>query len=375
MTSHPRRRLREIFTIKTTQGRLSLILLIAGGVLLLGLFTYSSVEVSMLPGFCSLCHEMEPEVETWKASVHSDFACTECHTDQSFAKIFSNKGGLLSQYLKHFAGTYVIPIQLPNDIENKVCLKCHSLQRTVSPPEGLVFPHQSHVDKGFKCIQCHNNVAHGGIQERGFTINTDFNKWTTGMGKAYMQENFIILDMQSCIDCHTDRGISTNCTTCHTGSIQLPGSHLTDSWKNAQHGIAAMKNVKQCNQCHSYSSSYIIKPGPNEVAQYARNNEFCSKCHLNKPPGHGTDWRQVHGSKAQANRDGCLVCHNDNRPGRSDDSVTTTYCVKCHSEQSQHGDKIKNHPPFSLQGKHLNSSCMSCHPELECGSCHYIAPQ
>lgn len=372
MTSHSNRRLKDIFNIKTTQGRLSLILLTIGVVLILGLFTYSSVEVSMLPQFCSLCHEMKPEVVTWQASVHSDYACTECHTDQSFSSVISTKGAIFSQYLQHFEGTYAIPIELQKDISNKTCLKCHSLQREVSPPDGLVFPHQSHVDKGFKCIQCHNNVAHGGIQERGFTINTDYNKWTKGMGKAYMKENFTVLDMQSCIDCHTDKGKSTTCTTCHSGSINLPQTHLNASWKNGQHGLEALKNVDQCDKCHSYADSYLVKPGPNKAAQYARNNEFCSTCHLKKPPSHTADWRQIHRKQASVNEPGCLACHDENRPGTTENAVTTTYCVKCHANANQHGNVVNNHPPFSLVGKTLDASCLKCHPAIICNKCHYV---
>lgn len=365
-----RSRLRDTLTIKTTEGRLKLIILIFGLIIILGATFYSSLEATMLPGFCSLCHEMKPEYVTWKASVHSDFSCTECHIEPGVKNLLKDKIGALNQVYKHFTGTYVTPIELKKDIANATCLKCHSRNRSVSPPEGLVFPHQRHVAHGFNCIDCHNNVAHGGIKERGFTINTDYAKWTTGMGKAYMKQNFTILDMQSCIDCHTDKGISTSCTTCHTGSINLPENHLQSKWKNGLHGMEAIKDIKQCDKCHSYSNSYLIKSAPGAVAQYARNNDFCSKCHLQKPAGHTVDWRQIHGDQASKSKEGCLVCHEENRPGKNTNQVAVTYCIKCHS-QKQHADIVRSHP-FSLQGKKLGKSCMTCHPINVCNTCHYI---
>ena len=371
MTRHSKRSLKEIFTIKTTEGRLKLFILIIGIIGFSSLFMFSSLKITMQPFFCSLCHEMKPEYATWKASVHSDFSCTECHIEPGVNNLVKDKIGALNQVYKHFTGTYVTPIEINKDISNKTCLQCHSDNRPVTPPEGLVFPHQRHVKQGFNCVLCHNNVAHGGIEERGFTINTDYSKWTTGMGKAYMKQNFTMLDMQTCIDCHTDKGVSTSCVTCHTGSVNLPETHLKDNWKKGQHGIDALKNIKQCDKCHSYANSYLVKPGPNEVAEYARNNEFCSKCHMTKPPGHTENWRQIHGPQAKVQKDGCLVCHDENRPGKAEDQVSKVYCVKCHAQQ-QHGNILNNHPPFSLQGKTLQKSCLSCHPSNICGSCHYI---
>jgi hypothetical protein len=34
----------------------------------------------------------------------------------------------------------------------------------------------------------------------------------------------------------------------------------------------------------------------------------------------------------------------------------------------------QNRHPFSLKGKQINASCISCHPKNLCSNCHYIGP-
>src|SRR5881396_991732 len=82
-------------------------------VVLFVLVGYVGVETTSSSCFCSSCHEMKPEAETWKASSHNEVACKECHIQSgvvNYAKAKAN--GLLQVYAKA-TNSYDAPIQMP----------------------------------------------------------------------------------------------------------------------------------------------------------------------------------------------------------------------------------------------------------------------
>ena len=54
-------------------------LIVAASLILLLILLYGAGELTSRPGFCANCHFMEPYVEDWKTSTHSDVTCTKCH--------------------------------------------------------------------------------------------------------------------------------------------------------------------------------------------------------------------------------------------------------------------------------------------------------
>ena len=104
---------------------------------------------------CGSCHQMRPQLLTWKSTSHNRVACTSCHPDSSLAKMIMNSR----------SGNYY-KITTLDTVPDSACLKCHTKDRTVTPPHSLLVSHSLHVSKEINCVRCHRNVSHSLVSER-----------------------------------------------------------------------------------------------------------------------------------------------------------------------------------------------------------------
>ncbi|MFL6561437.1 MAG: cytochrome c3 family protein, partial [Bacillus sp. (in: firmicutes)] len=288
------------------------------------------VESTSSSNFCSSCHEMKPEFYTWKASTHSEVDCVNCHIGPGVENYSKAKANGLMQVLRKTTNTYTAPIQMPKDIPNSACESCHNMDtREVTASGDLIIPHDKHLAKDIKCTQCHSGVAHGKVAERQVTFKSDYAKWDTSLGKSMMGDiKFTRTKMETCIECHEARDVSTACKTCHTTEM-VPKSHKKESFKTETHGQSAKKDVSSCNSCHKYmsdeeikdmqdvpasqqflSTGKVIQKNSITAKDYAKENTFCKKCHTTRPPSHVKGFVNLHGSIAKQSTEKCLTCHD-----------------------------------------------------------------
>ncbi|MDP4085176.1 MAG: NapC/NirT family cytochrome c [Bacillota bacterium] len=349
---------------------------------------FTGLKATSSSSFCSTCHEMKPEYYTWKASAHSEVDCVECHIEPGAKNLAKDKANGLVQVFDNFTNRYTAPIQMPKDIPNSSCERCHNMKtRQVTPEGDLIIPHDKHLAKGVKCVECHNGVAHGDISARNVTFKSDYDKWDTELGKSMMSDiTFTQPKMEDCMNCHQARGVSTACKTCHTTGM-VPKSHKQANFKTGNHGKLAEKDILYCNKCHSYMSDTDIKDlGTNVTAsqqflsggkdkstiisaqQYAKENTFCKKCHSQKPPSHVKGWVNLHGPFANKDRRQCLTCHDEQNI--MNQQTTNITCSSCHPAMHD-GKDYKSHHPIDITGyKAPAELCYSCHNKSKCQSCH-----
>lgn len=357
------------FDLKRKKDRLSFALLLILISMFAAISFSGSLNFTSYPVFCSLCHEMKPEYQTWAASSHSSISCNACHMDKGANGLINYEKTLASRFQKHFKGDYYRPIELKKQVTPERCLSCHNITRKVSAHGDILIPHEKHLRRKISCLECHSGVAHGKIADRGLTEDKDYSFWTPAMAKDEMTRINTGLAMQECLDCHESMEVKATCEDCH-GAIKKPPSHFTTRFQRT-HGKEARKDIKYCNMCHSYSKSFISVDAVDTTAEYARENNFCFNCHMKKPPGHGPDWRNLHGKSigSMANRNGCLACHDENRLSKAFRS-TESDCNKCHYEK-HNPNWLSNHQGRIKKGS-FNPECLSCHPSTKCGSCHYV---
>lgn len=345
------------------------------------------VETSSSSEFCSSCHEMKPEVYTWQASTHSEVACVNCHIGSGTANYAKAKANGLVEAYKKTTNTYTAPIQMPKEIPNSACESCHDMnKRAVTPSGDLIIPHDKHLSKDIKCVQCHSGVAHGKVSERNVTFKTDYSKWDTSLGKTMMSDvKFVSPKMETCIDCHKARDISISCKTCHSTG-KKPKSHKQADFKTGAHGPIAEKDVKKCDTCHKYMSGDEVKElqavpasqqflnsgnvqGIKITAQdYAKENTFCQKCHATRPESHAKGFIDTHGTIAKTNKQKCLACHEEQNTGKSKSS--TPSCSTCH-QATHSGKNWQERHPIQVTGvKKPSQLCYSCHYKPTCSACH-----
>ncbi|NHM29944.1 cytochrome c3 family protein [Neobacillus terrae] len=370
--------------------RYKLIKILTLTVLFLALFFvigFTGLEATSSSKFCSSCHEMKPEFYTWKASTHSEVDCVNCHIEPGAKNLAKDKANGLLQAFKKATNTYSAPIQMPKDIPNSTCERCHNIgTRDVTPSGDLIIPHDKHLAKDIKCIQCHSGVAHGKIAQRNVTFKTDYDKWDDTLGKSMMSDvKFTSPKMETCMECHEARGISTKCTTCHTTGM-VPKSHKQKNFKYKNHGSLAKKDVKQCNSCHQYMSDKdipvmeevpaseqflgtgTVKKTPNNVQEYTKENTFCKACHTKRPPSHGKSFVSRHGGLAKQSTKKCLTCHDYQKTGFNKTNNVT--CSSCHPASHEDKDFRATHPILLPQGQKPVEMCYTCHNRQKCESCH-----
>jgi nitrate/TMAO reductase-like tetraheme cytochrome c subunit len=113
--------------------------------------------------FCGSCHEMQPEVNGWRAGTHKDVSCFACHSDPGvIGYLKAHVGDGLRDVWVHFTQrpeTIVVKGQI---IPQSRCLACHGDKAQGKAP---AFPTPQtvfdHPDRTSYCPECHRDSIHG----------------------------------------------------------------------------------------------------------------------------------------------------------------------------------------------------------------------
>jgi nitrate/TMAO reductase-like tetraheme cytochrome c subunit len=91
----------------------------------------AAVGFSETPGFCGMCHTMDPELKAYAMSPHRDVTCAECHVAPGVAGFVKAKVNGTKQLFDIVTGQFPTPIEPPDHAKlppvKDTCLKCHSL--------------------------------------------------------------------------------------------------------------------------------------------------------------------------------------------------------------------------------------------------------
>lgn len=286
--------------------------------------------VSDSPMFCEVCHTMRPQVMTWQASAHGKISCTTCHVEEGLKNTLKHEVEIVRRVFLETTQLYLLPVVTKYPVRNEICLECHTYVRTVTPLSDIKVPHESHVNVGLNCVDCHSGLVHARVTERNLTIDGDFERWTPQLGADQMLPENMRMGMNGCISCHSKLGKgpqASQCQACHQ-KMMTPESHQKASTWLVNHGRQAMQDVTQCDKCHNYVNvdNRKLTTADLDITQYAKNNSFCSNCHVNRPERH-----PIHTQGIGENSISCLVCHNLKEP-KTWEKVPPIYCEKCHSE-------------------------------------------
>lgn len=226
------------------------------------------------PGFFARFPALKAQYAPWAASTHAEVACQECHVRPDALARASFTARMTAEFYATLLATGKAPdvFATPSDA---ACLVCHSDLRTVSPEGDLRIPHRAHVSiLKMHCVTCHDFLVHEKSPEGRHTPT-----------------------MSGCLRCHDGDKARNACSACHTEKA-APATHRQADWLRV-HGAATVDAA--CEKCHAWS------------------DDWCARCHAQRPRSHGTDWRAVHGRQVAAHRD-CETCHEG------------PFCVRCHGE-------------------------------------------
>jgi nitrate/TMAO reductase-like tetraheme cytochrome c subunit len=307
-------------------------------VLLLALL-WGAAELTSKPNFCSSCHFMQPYVEDWKTSSHSDVTCTKCHFPPGFKSKVKGKFTAASMVVNYFTGVYKKSKPLA-EIEDASCLRsgCHSeqaLNEDVVFKQDIHFNHNSHLNnlrrgKELRCTSCHSQIVQG--------------------------EHMTVTE-STCFLCHfknveSDKTMN-NCTWCHKAPI--PNN---DSIPKYDHSFVKARKI-DCTNCHG---SMVV--GAGDVLE-----SRCSSCHAEtgklEKISDPEFMHQMHVTDHKVECENCHIPIQHKSIARTEDIFPD--CQECHDTPhkaqfdlfSGVGGKLaKNHPnPMYTAG--LN--CKACH--------------
>ena len=285
------------------------------------------------PQFCTSCHVVNPEVMTWQVSSHSKVLCTTCHVESDFQHPLQALVRIIYRTNLTLNKTYELPVKIRTLVSDKICLECHTFQRTITSQNDINIPHAQHNGVGVHCADCHQGTVHGRIAERNRTIDGNFEQWTPQMASAEMIPQNLRIGMKECLNCHEERKEGpVQCDGCHK-KMEAPPSHAVKQNWLKDHGTEAVLNVEKCEECHNYTNierKRLTVQGE-EITSYARNNSFCNDCHVASGSVHGDSWTYDHTKTSPDLAKGCVVCHNLNQP-RPWEKSPSVYCNQCHQD-------------------------------------------
>jgi len=297
--------------------------------------------------------------EAFKASVHADLSCTDCHADVKDVPHTATLrrvdcSGCHSEVAATYAkSAHVVRFGGKPVADPPACVDCHGAHAITKSSVSTSPVYFRNV--AATCSRCHGNPE----------IAASLNIPIPGAAKLYDESvhNRAVVDLglnksATCIDCHgahnvKDRrdpaspinktNLPATCGKCHFGVYAI--------FKDSVHGTALARGVPDapnCADCHGEHAIRAVKD-PNFPATVSIATTSCPTCHAAEklaarygvPVGKVRGYQESYhglsarlGDKTVAN---CASCHGDHAIFPSSDPRSTIYpanlpvtCGKCH---------------------------------------------
>ncbi len=346
---------------------------IAGG-------TYGAIAATSTTSFCATCHEMSAESITHKVTTHSQVKCVDCHIKPGIDNKIKAKILAMKELYHHVTRTVPNPVYAHREVEDVVCIKCHSINRMVTATGDLIVNHQTHMEAEIPCLTCHAGVAHAKVVERGLNTHDAYDHWKEENAELLVTKEFTNPNMGTCIDCHdkVNQGLKP--------------------WEDKEYVMSSPPNVQKEGQeveDKTYTSNLILQ-GLGKQKKDVKLSMECETCHLEVgiPKNHNKQgWNQNHGDSALTELNTCLKCHQESKwikrvaatpineilNSKNQSNLETyvpdinvvksetrdsLFCFTCHTERpSEHGESeewLTEHANYAKTKKE-KSQCYVCH--------------
>ena len=143
-------------------------------VVVIAMFAYLVNESKMLsymssdPKVCINCHAMNTHYATWQHSSHRDKAsCVDCHLprDSFVNKMIAKSKDGFNHSMAFTLGNYGLNLRVTDDAAKRIqdnCISCHdNIVDEMLEYSKLYSKHDSKVQMGRQCWDCHRGVPHG----------------------------------------------------------------------------------------------------------------------------------------------------------------------------------------------------------------------
>jgi hypothetical protein len=241
------------------------------------------------------------------------------------------------------------------------CIFCHidpdNIQPMKNPEREIIFSHSQHTAKSIECTTCHR-----GLDEVKYASSANMPA------------------MEDCMNCHTKKNVSKECSACHTDFAGLiPKNHREGEFRKdhkRQTRIGGMDT--NCSMCHNESFCQNCHAGI-ELQRFGGKElmtDPSTRTQLKDSPNelklqqvHNLNFKFTHGIDAKSKKTDCYSCHEQ-----------STFCAECHQSGgniNQMKIKPQNHsePGFKLFTKGSGGGLHAKLAERDieyCASCHDV---
>ena len=303
-------------------------------------------------------------------------ACLRCHARAATSRRAADRilpSPMRCDQCHHTDHSRLPDVQAARTGPESRCDYCHlshrpdggtRVARTLIPTPRMRFDHAAHYARNIGCQQCHGNV---GQVER---VTRDQMPRMRGCYRCHQMTGPARGDAsKECSTCHlTDRG---NRLKTRFGSGEL----LPPRWMgDAGHDPDWIERHKQ------------VAGNPGGLCKNCHTEQSCTDCHdgrVRPRRVHSNDWLSIHAVAGKQDNPRCANCHR-----------YQSFCVTCHQRSgvSQTGpyanyvSRGRLHPPKSVwtdpprsprhhswEAQRRLGSCVSCHVERDCTTCHATA--
>ncbi len=313
-------------------------------------------HIGLFPGI-----SLHVDADAFKASVHGDLSCTDCHQDVTGlphkARLsLVDCSGCHSKAAAVFAKSrHVIRRGAETGIDAPRCSDCHGAHAI--PPSTVSTSPVYYRNVAATCTRCHGNeqvVAKGGIA-------------IPGAARLYAESihNRAIVEKglnksATCVDCHGSHDIKDNldpsspifranipatCGKCHYGVFTI--------YRESVHGVALARGVPDapaCNDCHGEHDIRQAADPNSPVSVMAVSEKTCPSCHAAEKLSsrYGVPMGKVEGYRESFH--GLSQRLGDR---------TVASCSSCHGV---HEIFPSSDPRSTVNPKNLPVTCGKCHP-------------
>ncbi len=306
---------------------------------------------------CLSCHQRDYDATLAPNHREAGFpatSCEQCHrpSDVTFAQAHFN-------HAEVFVLTGIHSTQ--------ACEACHTAGRYAGTPRECVGCHRA----DFERTTAPNHVAAGFSTACETCHGTAPPDWLGAGTEAVNHQAFFPLvglhGTQSCATCHVNgryAGTPRECVGCHR----------TDYDRTASPNHAAAGLATTCESCHRPADPAWTGNGTLDHNQYfpllgTHAAQTCASCHV--------------GDRYKGTPRDCLGCHRVDFDRTTDPNHAaagySTACESCHrvTDTSWLGVRVDHNAYYPLLGRHLTTTCASCHTNglykgttRTCVACH-----
>ena len=342
--------------------------------------------------FCANgCHKVQDDtISAYQASTHNKISCMACHMPVGASPLvfILHKAEALGELYMTVTNNYELPLNGSDTVSLEMastqCTQCHTINRSITPDQGIRIDHAVHAKKDIQCPECHNRVAHNDDVAKPMLVDPVSGKTNQS------HPNF--MTMNACFRCHSQAKSALapgKCSACHTPGFKLkPESHLAPGFFPKGHGELGKAEAERTRKAKAEVASETVA-GTSEAELRTTSEKgvpegvelppvdtintcytchdaitFCNKCHGGVEMPHPVGFKQKHSKIAKAHPKACERCHGKG----------TAACDSCH-----HGTQLgwEYNPNVAWRLQHPAAvqqtgatACFACHNPTYCAHCH-----